>query len=449
MVKKKYWIYIQIVITVLPILACGVFSEMEEPQPTYTPLPTYTPYPTFAPNVTTTPDVTPAPDFTPTLEGPIVLYENDFTDPNNTLEIVELERYQTSQENGAYYVEHLSGGPTYIALPVTAYNFIFDVDVSVLKGPDDGATFGLGFRGREGYSGEYYRWRISTNGNFHIHANTNDNILPLEWFERDYDVAGDWFKSSAINQGYGVTNHLRIVANGDEISFFINNQMVMQARDSRLQNNYFALITHADGYSETTFDNLMITELDEKILNEFQFPTITPIPALVSEHILFEDNFDNGNLDAWIIKSGSWNVVDGQLLCISSHDARIIAGDESWEDYSISADIKPISGSVDVGIYGRLLDTTHTYQGQLWNEKARIKIWDDDWSDLATESFLSTNDTWYNLRLEIRDNEIKLYINGDLATIVEDTVYQKGKIGLRCASTSQAYFDNVKVTLLP
>ena len=110
MLKKKYWIYIQVVIIVLPILACGFFSQMDEPQPTYTPLPTYSPYPTIDPNDTTTPDVTLTPDFTPTPEGPIVLYENDFTDLNKTLEIVELERYQTSLENGVYYVEHLLGG---------------------------------------------------------------------------------------------------------------------------------------------------------------------------------------------------------------------------------------------------------------------------------------------------------------------------------------------------
>jgi len=179
------------------------------------------------------------------------------------------------------------------------------------------------------------------------------------------------------------------------------------------------------------------------------YSTFTPIPISVSEHVLFEDNFADGNLDGWTIKSGSWDVVDGQLRCVASHDARIIAGDETWKDYSISADLASITGSVDVGIFGRLQDESHTYQGQLWNEYARIKIWDVDWSDLTAEVFPATNDIWYNLRLEFRGADVKLYINNQLAAVAEDTVYQNGKIGLRCASNSQAYFDNVKVILLP
>ena len=263
MLKKKYGIMLCAALATLISLACGALSGPGGLQATQAPLPTYTPYPTYTPAVPPTP------------EGPQVLYENDFSDPENTLEIVDLERFSTSMKDGAYAVEHLSGGPAYIAIPVTAYNFVFDVDVSALQGPEDGATYGIGFRGREGYGGDYYRWRISTNGNFHLHASTDDKILPLEWFERGYDVAGDWFKSAAINQGYGATNHLRVVADEDELTFFINDQIVMHARDSRLQNTYFALITHADGYSETTFDDLRIAELDDSIIEEAQFPDVS------------------------------------------------------------------------------------------------------------------------------------------------------------------------------
>jgi hypothetical protein len=187
--------------------------------------------------------------------------------------------------------------------------------------------------------------------------------------------------------------------------------------------------------------------------NATPYPTYTPYPTFtplgfVSDDTLFEENFDSGNLDKWTIKSGSWSVVDGQLSCVSSHDARIIAGDATWGDYSISADIKPVSGSVDVGIYGRLQDTTHNYQGQLWDDEARIKIWDEDWSDLATADFPASNDTWYAMKLEFQGSNINLYINDSLVATTEDPSFQAGMIGLRCASNSQAYFDNVTVTRL-
>ena len=272
MKKQNFRSHIIVSLVVLVIMSCGVLSNAVETQLTYTPQSTYTPYPTFTPNVSSTPEVSPTAENASKPDGPAVLYENDFSDSKNTLEIVEYERYRTSQENGVYVVEHLTGGPAYIAIPVDANNFVIDVEVSVREGPEEGATFGIGFRGQEGYDEEYYRWRLSTNGNFHLHANLAGEILPLEWFERDYEISGDWFVSTAINQGYDEKNHLRIIANEDELTFFVNDQIVMYARDSRLNNTYFALIAHADGYSITIFDNLIITEIDNNVLKEFQFP---------------------------------------------------------------------------------------------------------------------------------------------------------------------------------
>lgn len=266
---RKFIVIIRLVVVAFLLLSCSVFSRVEEALPTYTPPPTYTPQPTYTPYPTEALTVDTQPSYTIEPENNIeVFYENDFSDVENSLKIVSSDRYETTQEDGVYKIEHSADSPIYIAIPVTAYDFILDVDISVQSGPEDGATFGLGFRGQEGFDHGYYRWRISTNGNFHMHANINNETLPLEWFERDYDIAGDWFSSSAIEQGFGVFNHLRVVANGEQLTFYINDQMVMKARDNRLQNSQFALITYADGYSETIIDNLKITELDDKVLSD-------------------------------------------------------------------------------------------------------------------------------------------------------------------------------------
>ena len=177
-------------------------------------------------------------------------------------------------------------------------------------------------------------------------------------------------------------------------------------------------------------------------------PSLTPTPKPAIPVVLFADNFDDGKADGWSPITGSWEVVDGQYLCVSNHDARVLIGSSNWTDYAVSADIKPIAGEIDIGILGRVTDSVNNYQIQIWQNKARIKIWKSDWKDIASVPYIATNDSWYKLRAEFLGTSLKMYINNKLIASAEDSIFPNGAIGLRCASNSKAFFDNVIVEAL-
>lgn len=189
-------------------------------------------------------------------------------------------------------------------------------------------------------------------------------------------------------------------------------------------------------------------------------PTFTPIPPTVTPilptatlppgSILFEDNFTDGNADGWIPATGTWQVIEGQYTCVSGDDPRAgtFIGESYWGDYTVSADVKAISGAVDLSVLGRLQDADHYYNAQLWQGNARIYRRDGSWTQLVSVPYATTFGTWYNITLKFSGTRISMYVNGVLVTSAEDAVFLKGKVGFRCATNSQAYFDNIIVKTL-
>ena len=88
---------------------------------------------------------------------------------------------------------------------------------------------------------------------------------------------------------------------------------------------------------------------------------------------VFRENFDNRNLDAWqelILTQdflfidvedpppGSWEIVDGELHAVSPDESTrlLTIGDETWRDYTIEFDVKPLgkSGPSNIAIAARI-----------------------------------------------------------------------------------------------
>jgi FtsP/CotA-like multicopper oxidase with cupredoxin domain len=197
---------------------------------------------------------------------------------------------------------------------------------------------------------------------------------------------------------------------------------------------------------------IKLAEVEAKLAK--LLPTATPTPKVTSTPTAtatpdssFFDNFD-GDAEGWVPAMGTWSVIEGQYVCVGNNDARSFAGKEYWTDYAVSADIKPISGNIDVGVIGRLQDAEHFYLAQLRAGKAWIWRRSNDWQELVSVPYAATNGTWYKVRLEFRGTRLNMYIGDALVVSAEDAIFLRGKIGLRCAAGSQTYFDNVKVTLL-
>lgn len=96
------------------------------------------------------------------------------------------------------------------------------------------------------------------------------------------------------------------------------------------------------------------------------------IPSVQAASI-FSDDFESGNAGSWTHTSGSWTVVqDG-----SSHvyyqsgntEGRTSAGNSSWTDYSVQADVKidNFNGTNRTYLCGRYTDGNNYYAASLSN----------------------------------------------------------------------------------
>lgn len=128
-------------------------------------------------------------------------------------------------------------------------DFVYEVDALFLDG-DAANSYGVLFRmvGPD----QFYRFELTGNGFFTV--------------ER-HDGAGDWTRlipaweeSSAINQGSGASNRLRVAASGDQLKFAINGQIVAELQDSAYARGSIGLDagTFSRAGVQVAFDNLVV-----------------------------------------------------------------------------------------------------------------------------------------------------------------------------------------------
>lgn len=163
----------------------------------------------------------------------------------------------------------------------------------------------------------------------------------------------------------------------------------------------------------------------------------------------FEDNLNDGDANGWEPQIPKWSVVENQYFGASTAGragSLTVIGEKNWTDYTISADIRPISEMVNVGIIGRFQDAENFYMAQLRQGVAGIHMRiTGRWIALDSVPHAMNKDTWYKVKLEMRDTRIRMYVDGALVASAKDATFSRGKIGLRSAEGAEAYFDNVTV----
>lgn len=182
-------------------------------------------------------------------------------------------------------------------------------------------------------------------------------------------------------------------------------------------------------------------------------------PAAAQATVLLFDDFDDGDALGWTQLDGNFQVVDG-IYEISSaahcQDARAIAGQASWTDYSIDVDFKygashlPILFRVEEVASG--CDAGRYYQ--FWTAPDGAGICRMDYSGgqcsvLTTVPIGSTKGVWHHARLEVLGTSLVAYIDGALVIQYDGlTQYPHGRVGLKTINCCTNQFDNVLVQSL-
>jgi hypothetical protein len=162
------------------------------------------------------------------------------------------------------------------------------------------------------------------------------------------------------------------------------------------------------------------------------------------------DNFDTSDARGWRVFGSQAKVVDGKYVVIGEPIVVTLAGSETWQDYSMQAKVKVVSGKGDFGTLVRAKDDTHLYQLQYDRGDLRLVRYDggSSWTKLSSSPYKIEPGVWYDFRMDVRGTTIICYINGAQVASVEDGFYLQGKVGFRSNET-QIFVDDVEVVPLP
>ncbi|MBU1048431.1 LamG domain-containing protein [Candidatus Bipolaricaulota bacterium] len=132
-------------------------------------------------------------------------------------------------------------------------DFQLDMDTYQLSGPDNNG-YGVTFRHVD--TDNLYRFSLSGDGWVRFDKKVNGS----------YNVIRPWERTDLIHQG-NATNHITVVADGSEFTFYINGQEVYDAAvlDTQFSSGnagVFGVMLESPGQTHIAFDNLVIQALE-------------------------------------------------------------------------------------------------------------------------------------------------------------------------------------------
>lgn len=128
-------------------------------------------------------------------------------------------------------------------------NFVVEVDGRQRAGQPD-SSYGILFRVQDPQ--RFYRFEITANGLYVMERHNPDGT----WTR----LVQDWLPSDAINQGLNVANRLKVIANGPEITLYVNDILLQQVTDATYPSGAIALSAGTFGGNslQVSFDDLVV-----------------------------------------------------------------------------------------------------------------------------------------------------------------------------------------------
>lgn len=139
----------------------------------------------------------------------------------------------------------------YVTLEEPTFDdFELELDATQIAG-DLESSFGVIFRLQE--PAQFYRFDITGSGLFVVERHDLDG----GWTR----FVEGWEVSEAINQGLHAVNHLKVVAVGSALSFYVNDTLLLQATDSSFGGGSIALDAGTFGRPglQVVFDNVVVS----------------------------------------------------------------------------------------------------------------------------------------------------------------------------------------------
>jgi parallel beta-helix repeat protein len=183
-----------------------------------------------------------------------LLYSDDFSDPASGWKRSSTDEYIFAYKDGRYHITAIPPQRIFYAyLPGDKIftDFIVEVEAKLEEVPEDG-SYGVDLR-EDSESGDFYRFDLEGDGKFSF----------LKYKNGEWIFLADWAKSSAIETGTG-TNKIKIEAQGDTFTFYVNDVKLGECSDSGPSSGKIRLSTETrdGGRVHVSFDNLKVWSIE-------------------------------------------------------------------------------------------------------------------------------------------------------------------------------------------
>ena len=179
-------------------------------------------------------------------------YADDFSTPDNGWKTASDEAIKIAMQDGALHftIDDLDTIAWSTPKDKRFGDFVLDVDATQVDGPNDN-TYGVIFRYQDDRN--FYRLDISGDGYFAVFKRKDG-----EWTK-----VQDYVETPAVKQG-NATNHLQVIAKGNQFTFNVNGQTVKTFSDSDFPNGNIGVTAGTlfdNAGVHIAFDNLKVSEV--------------------------------------------------------------------------------------------------------------------------------------------------------------------------------------------
>ena len=199
------------------------------------------------------PEAESIPSIAPGVPSSILIYEDDFSNPNSGWPRESTEEYECDFEDGEYHI-------LVKAFDMAAWvwnrdlgqlsDFALEIDARVISGSLK-SGYGVVFRFKD--TDNFYRFLVSGDGFYHV-----GKSIKGKW----RNLGEQWTKSYFITMGYRI-NHLKVVCKGSQIEVYVNGHHLTTVTDDSFTEGYVGMIVEMPiRNSRVAFYNIKVYSLD-------------------------------------------------------------------------------------------------------------------------------------------------------------------------------------------
>ncbi len=153
----------------------------------------------------------------------------------------------------------------------------------------------------------------------------------------------------------------------------------------------------------------------------------------------------------WAVRAEAGAPSSPNALCQTGYAdyPALSLSDMIYTDVTVTAHFKPVSGNSDraAGIIFRIQDKDNYYilRANALEDNVNIYKYVGGWRSVIQEGSAKVpSGTWQELRVEVKGNHIRGFLNGKLVVEASDNTFKAGKIGLWTKADSVTCFDNIR-----